>query len=271
MVTGKKELGWADREPTDSTGRRRPLAGRSLPVGPKELRNIKDYSKSLQGMIARAQVRYMTMEEIAYGILRQAILEGTLAPGEVLRQEELAAELRMSRLPVRSALRQLSADGLVEIVPHRGAVVRVHTRAEIHQIFATRRLLEGYLLREAMSKQTVDRLSRLEELGRKLERRLPPDEFMEVSTAFADELYRPAGNDLMLTLVQRLRSDVGRYWLDVRGVHEAHQGTRRADLIAFLRARDLEGALRWLNDHLTEVEQSAVVALNGLANGADGD
>jgi DNA-binding GntR family transcriptional regulator len=78
--------------------------------------------------------------------IRARILSGALAPGAPLRQEALAAELGISRIPVREALLLLEAEGLVRIVPHKGAVVAAFSLADMEELFALRRLLEPRLL-----------------------------------------------------------------------------------------------------------------------------
>jgi DNA-binding GntR family transcriptional regulator len=80
-------------------------------------------------------------------LIREAIIDGRLAPGERLKEEELARELGISRTPVREALLLLQADGLVEATPNRGATVRAHTAEDLDDLYQLRALLEGYAAR----------------------------------------------------------------------------------------------------------------------------
>jgi DNA-binding GntR family transcriptional regulator len=82
--------------------------------------------------------------DIAAELIRQAILEGRLHPGEPLREERLAADLAISRTPIREALLILQTEGLVEAAPKRGSVVRSYTPAEIADLYETRAMVEGY-------------------------------------------------------------------------------------------------------------------------------
>jgi DNA-binding GntR family transcriptional regulator len=82
--------------------------------------------------------------DIAAELIRQAIIEGRLHPGEPLREERLAAELGISRTPIREALLILQTEGLVEAAPKRGSVVRTYEPAEIADLYETRALTEGY-------------------------------------------------------------------------------------------------------------------------------
>jgi DNA-binding GntR family transcriptional regulator len=102
--------------------------------------------------------------------LQEAILSGALATGTWLRQERLAAEYGVSRTPVREALRTLQAQGMVEVVPNRGALVCGPTVRDIRESYAVRAELEGYAAELAAEWVRDDQLARLrnaEELFRK--------------------------------------------------------------------------------------------------------
>src|SRR4051794_41593164 len=80
-------------------------------------------------------------------LIREAIVDGRLEPGRRLKEEELARELGISRTPVREALLMLQAEGIVDAIPNRGAVVRVHTPEDLDDLYQLRALLEGYAAR----------------------------------------------------------------------------------------------------------------------------
>jgi DNA-binding GntR family transcriptional regulator len=94
-------------------------------------------------------------------LIRGAIVEGRLAPGERLKEEELARELGISRTPIREALLVLSAEGLVDAAPNRGATVRAHTAQDLDDLYQLRALLEGIATRRAASRLTEAELSGL--------------------------------------------------------------------------------------------------------------
>src|SRR5437867_6791605 len=91
-------------------------------------------------------------------LIRQAILDGRLEPGSRLKEEELARELGISRTPVREALLMLQAEGLVDAVPNRGAMVRVHTPEDLDDLYQLRALLEGYAARRAALRISDERV-----------------------------------------------------------------------------------------------------------------
>src|SRR5579863_4039770 len=104
--------------------------------------------------------------------LREKIIDGELREGEQLRQDAIAEEFQISRIPVREALSHLAAEGLITIVANRGAVVSALSPEEIAQIFETRAALECYMLRLAIPNSTEDDFHRAEEILRDYERSL---------------------------------------------------------------------------------------------------
>ncbi len=96
-------------------------------------------------------------------VIRQAIIEGRLRPGQRLKEEELARELNISRTPVREALLVLQAEGLVDSVPNRGATVRSYEPADLDDLYRLRALVEGYAARRAAARMSPDDLRLLDE------------------------------------------------------------------------------------------------------------
>jgi len=94
-------------------------------------------------------------------LIREAIVEGRLEPGRRLKEEELARELGISRTPIREALLMLQAEGLVDAIPNRGAMVRVHTAEDLDDLYQLRALLEGYAARRAATRISDDQVEEL--------------------------------------------------------------------------------------------------------------
>ena len=94
-------------------------------------------------------------------LIREAIIDGRLVPGERLKEEELAHELGISRTPVREALLVLQAEGLVDAAPNRGAAVRAHDAGDLDDLYQLRALLEGYAARRAASRITFEQIASL--------------------------------------------------------------------------------------------------------------
>jgi DNA-binding GntR family transcriptional regulator len=123
----------------------------------------------LRELVESERVR-LSDAEYAYGILRRAILEGLIRPGEWLVLDQLAEQLRMSRTPIREALLMLEADGLVQRRPKRGMVVRSYTKQDIDEICRLRAILEGLAAREAVSHITEEQLEQMYALYLEMDR-----------------------------------------------------------------------------------------------------
>ena len=104
-----------------------------------------------------------TTADAAYRALRQAILQGDLAPGERLRSDALASELRVSRTPVREALRKLEAEGLVR-ARARVSIVRAFSEQDLTELFYVREALEGMAARLAAENATPGEIAEIREL-----------------------------------------------------------------------------------------------------------
>ena len=99
--------------------------------------------------------------DVAAEVIREAIVDGRLAPGARLKEEGLARELGISRTPVREALLLLQTEGLVDAAPNRGATVRVHDADELEDLYQLRALLEGYAARRAATRVSEEVVQQL--------------------------------------------------------------------------------------------------------------
>lgn len=209
---------------------------------------------------------YKTIGQMAYGILREAILSGALAPGEWLRQESLAEVMGVSRLPVRTALKQLESEGLVSFHPHRGARVRTLSAAQIDEIYRLRRLLETYALRLSMANMRPERLETLRKLSAQLDEKPAGADFIEARVLFYREVYDAERNPLTVEMIEDLRGHVGRYLLRFRFDEHGHTHSRLVDHIA---AGDLTAAENWLSRHLEKVQEGLLQMLAAEAEDED--
>jgi DNA-binding GntR family transcriptional regulator len=210
-----------------------------------------DTAHALRTILEGTPAHHTTVGDLTCAVLRQAILSGVLAPGERIQQDAVAEALGVSRVPVRSALLQLEAEGLVNRRPHHGATVASLGPREIHDLYEARIVLELHAVRRAIAAMTPGRLARLEELAARLDREVSGDGFLETRAAFYRTLYAAGDNEVMVDTIMRLRSQVGRYWLRRRVVHSEQPAHAR--LLDFVRRRDADGACRWLDEHLREV------------------
>jgi DNA-binding GntR family transcriptional regulator len=125
--------------------------------------HFQDHRASTRGPV-RKTLEHRTISSAVADNLRQRILGGELESGFQLRQDYLAAEFGVSRIPVREALMQLEAEGLVKLSPHRGATVSSPTIEEIQEVFELRGMLEPTLLMASAPRLTSEDFVMLEVL-----------------------------------------------------------------------------------------------------------
>lgn len=134
------------------------------PGPPSNVRAVKPHDTYAHGT---------TVDDLARRI-HERILDGELAAGTWLRQETLAADFRVSRTPIREALRKLQADGVVTVSPNRGALIRWPTALEVHEAYVIRAELEGLSTRLAVEHAEPHMLERLRAAVRLFPRALDP-------------------------------------------------------------------------------------------------
>jgi DNA-binding GntR family transcriptional regulator len=166
---------------------------------------LSDHLNDDVNAIAPVTLESTKADDIAV-LIEEAIVSGELAPGSVLRQEQLSERFGVSRTPVREALRRLAALGLVSFIPNRGVRVRTLSHDELREAFLVRAQLESLITEEAARKLSADDLAELEECERRFgrltkelrsrepggDRRSLMADWMRANHAFHDVLYRAA-------------------------------------------------------------------------------
>jgi DNA-binding GntR family transcriptional regulator len=150
----------------------------------------------------------------AFAALRQAILSGDLAPGQRLVEEELAGTLGVTRQSLRSALLDLTAEGLVERIPNRGARVRVVSTAEAVAITECRMALEALCAVKAAQRITDDEAARLRELAETLKRSVAernPLKYSELNRELHRRVGVISGQTVAVGLLERLHAQLVRH------------------------------------------------------------
>lgn len=191
-------------------------------------------------------------------ILRRAIFSGSLVGGARLRQEEIAQQLGVSSIPVREALRQLQAEGLIEIIPRRGAVVTELKVSEIREIYEMRSFLETGALKLAFDVINEDVIEKAQLCLDEMQITKDDIKWCQLNEEFHDLLYRISGRKMLLGFLKNLRSRVNRYIITyLRAMrNESEQEHRR--ILKAIAERDKDLALRELEDHLKNAVDAIV-------------
>jgi DNA-binding GntR family transcriptional regulator len=211
-------------------------------------------------------LQHRTISAATADELRRRILDGHFPAGFQLRQDALAEEFGVSRIPIREALVQLEAEGLVRIVPHKGAVVSELSIEEIEELFELRALIEPMLLRRSAPHLTEADYTALTAILDEYSAELRADHVSrwgELNTRFHQLLYRHAGRPRSLALVGTLLQESDRHarmQLTLTGGRERAE-TEHAELVALCRAGDLRTASALLKAHIDHVGRSLRDAL----------
>ena len=208
---------------------------------------------------AAVPVENRTLREQVADHLRAEILASRLAPGTELGEAILAGSLGISRGPVREALWQLAAEGLVTIVPRRGAVVKTLTRQEFLDAYQVREALESLAIKLAVPRLTETDKGELRRMCERMESEAAAgntERFFEINHDFHSLLVRASGNQKLEEMHAHLIVQMGRLLkksVDLRGGVERSAAEHR-DILAAVEAGDPVLAARLLEEHI-EVPQ----------------
>jgi DNA-binding GntR family transcriptional regulator len=207
---------------------------------------------------------HLTMQDRITEGLREEILAGRLRPGDRLRQDEIARQFSVSHIPVREALRQLNAEGFIEIQPHRGAIVSGLSLRELDEIIRLRQILEVDLVTQAAVKFTESDAAVSQKLLSAVRANRSASSYAARNWDFHESLYRPADAPLALGLVKRLHLIGERYFQlehDLSPVNDEHQA-----ILDLVKAGNARAAGKLLRDHIGRLTERVAVAPPKAAN-----
>jgi DNA-binding GntR family transcriptional regulator len=221
-----------------------------------------------------APIQRQTIASMTVEALRERILRGVYPEGEPLRQDALADELGVSRIPVREALRQLEAEGLVTFSPHRGAVVSSLSLDEIDELFELRADIECDLLRRAIPKMSPEQLERAVDVLDEFQDALVAGEATRwgpLNWHFHAALYAPANRNFTMGVLQKLHQHSDRYFR--MQVLLAHGGVRanneHREITTAVQERDIERACDLMRAHILGAGSSLLELLPEHRNGTN--
>jgi DNA-binding GntR family transcriptional regulator len=198
--------------------------------------------------------------------LRQAILRGELKSNQSLPQDKLAEELGVSKVPVREALAQLKAEGLVTYKTNRGAFVTALSPEEAKEIYLMRVALETMALTYAIPKLTPTDLARAQSALLVIDVENDPAKWAELNWEFHAALYQPAAMPHLLSMVEVLHINVGRYlvlYLDQMAFQGKSQ-TEHYALLTLCQRGDTQQAIELLKQHLQDASAALEAYLRSL-------
>ncbi|WP_321797313.1 GntR family transcriptional regulator [Caballeronia sp. J97] len=203
-------------------------------------------------------VRTTTVELVTTAI-RQRILSGDLAPGEVLRQEALADELGVSRVPIREAITRLTGEGLLTKVPHKGAYVAELSIEEVQETFEIRLRLEPWLFSQAIPHISDAEIAKAEKLVNEMDL-ADSGVWGQLNWRLHETLYLPARRDITLQMLRVLHDRSDRYFrfqvVQVPIREQSHE--EHMSLIDACRKRDAKLGAKLLEQHVKTAGQQII-------------
>jgi DNA-binding GntR family transcriptional regulator len=206
----------------------------------------------------------------AIELIRAAIVEGRLEPGQRLKEEELARELGISRTPVREALLFLQAEGLVESEPNRGATVRSYEPDEIEDMYELRALLEGHAAFRAATRIAEEDIRRLHESNARFARLRAADGVVDLireNLAFHNTILEAAGSERLADMVRKVIElplvYKSFYWYSPE--QKLISDHYHQQLAHALEARDAERAELIMKEHVFEARDFLIAKLRSDA------
>lgn len=160
---------------------------------------------------------YLPLRDVVFNTLRQAILKGELAPGERLMEIQLAERLGVSRTPIREAIRKLELEGLVLMIPRKGAEVAKISEKSLRDVLEVRRSLEELAIELACQRMTVEDMEKLEEAQNAFADAIASGDAMAIAESdehYHDVIYQGTYNDRLVQILYNLREQMYRYRLE---------------------------------------------------------
>jgi len=204
---------------------------------------------------------YKTRTEFVVDAIREKILKGEVKAGQPLRQAALAEDLDVSRIPVREALLQLEAEGLVKFQAHKGAIVTELDAEHVDELFELRAMLESDLLARSIPKLTEDDFEQAEKILVELEDALQHEDsaniWAELNTHFHEYLYKGSDRPQTLDIVNTLNKNSDRYirmhLLLAGGIQKA--GPEHRQLLDYCKSGNVKSACQLLKQHILGAKQ----------------
>lgn len=211
---------------------------------------------------------YLPLRDVVFNTLRQAILKGELKPGERLMEIALAERLGVSRTPIREAMRKLELEGLVVMIPRRGAQVANITEKDLNDVLEVRLALENMAIEKACLRMTEEEMEKLSAAGQEFENRLTDGNLVhlaEADEAFHDVIYQASDNVRLNQVLNNLREQIYRYRVEYLKEEETRNilVKEHRELTEALRLRDVKKAQAICFHHIENQRQAIIQSIHG--------
>ena len=207
---------------------------------------------------------YLPLRDVVFQTLRQAILKGELQPGERLMEIKLAERLGVSRTPIREAIRKLELEGLVVMIPRKGAAVANITEKDTKDVLEVRRTLEMFAVEVACDRITSEQLVQLKEGAKAFEASKGSMDLIriaETDMSFHEIIYEATHNERLVQMLNNLRENMYRYRIEYLKDPNYYDSLvkEHQEILGAIEAGDKERARKCMRDHIDN-QQLAVIS-----------
>ena len=213
------------------------------------------------GSISKINIdNYKPLRDVVFERLRKAIVEGSLKPGQRLMEVQLAEQLGVSRTPVREAIRKLELEGLVIMLPRKGAYVADMSIKDVIDLLEVRAALEGLaasLAAERMMPENVEKLKNISDELKKNVENSNLSETLKKDVEFHQCIFEASGNNKLVQMINSLWEQVYRfregYMSDYNAALEIIKEHEK--LIGAIENGESEKASKYAREHIEKAEQ----------------
>ncbi|HJA65969.1 GntR family transcriptional regulator [Lachnoclostridium sp. An169] len=206
---------------------------------------------------------YLPLRDVVFNTLRRAILRGELKPGERLMEIQLANKLGVSRTPIREAIRKLELEGLVLMIPRKGAEVAEITEKNLRDVLEVRCALEELAVQLACERIDEEGVKELRDAGLHFKEVLDSDDITQIAQAdeaFHDVIFTATGNSRLIQLLNNLREQMYRYRIEYLKKKECYPIliAEHKEILDAIAGRDKERATRVTSQHINNQVDTVV-------------
>jgi DNA-binding GntR family transcriptional regulator len=206
---------------------------------------------------------YLPLREVVFNTLRKAILTGELKPGERLMEIHLANQLGVSRTPIREAIRKLELEGLVIMMPRRGAEVAQITEKSLRDVLEVRRTLDAFCAELACERISAEEIEQLRKACEEFERAAGTEDVSEIAKAdvgLHDIIVQATRNQRLIQIVNNLSEQMYRYRFEYIKDEARHDNLVEEHRMIYesILHRDKEKAAEASKLHIDNQEQSII-------------
>ena len=204
--------------------------------------------------------------KIVYNYLYEQIVSYKLKPGDPIIEQDVSSLLGCSRTPVREAIRILTAEGLVRNIPARGAYVLEISLQDIEEIFSLRKMLELGALKEGLLRISDEEIQNVEAMLAGLDQHSEFDAFFKSDRLLHDMIVRNSGNKRLMKFLGMINAQVERVRRisALRPQRLLNSKKEHLEIIEAIKARNLERASKFLDEHIENVKLSCFDVLRTL-------